>query len=64
MPPGAKYTLCGHRLAQPPDTMTVTLTLAEVERIIGEALTLGAVSRSWWSNARDWPQGRAWLDAG
>jgi hypothetical protein len=41
--------------AQPPATATVTLTIAEVEALVGTPLPVSAWARTWWSTAR---QGR------
>lgn len=44
----------------------VTLTFAQIEKILGKPLPEGAlIERGWWSNRRrSSPQARAWLDAG
>src|SRR6266545_3010887 len=50
----AKYVLlAAHLAAQPPATVSVTLTLAEIEAILGEPLPRGAVTRQWWYNTRN-----------
>ena len=43
---------------------TVTLSVAEIEAIIGAPLPQTAVQRQWWANHHKPPQGRAWLAAG
>lgn len=50
----------------PPDGSEITLTLAEIERIIQTPLPASARRRAWWSN-RDSPsalQAAAWIQAG
>jgi DNA-binding transcriptional regulator YiaG len=43
----------------------VTLSLADIERIIGESLPSSArQNRSWWSNRRKAFQAAAWINAG
>jgi hypothetical protein len=67
MPVGSKYVpLTAYLRAQPPEVSSVTLTLAEVEAIIGAPLPRSAVTagRSWWTNAPVQPQSRAWRSAG
>jgi hypothetical protein len=50
----AKYVLlAAHLAAQPPEMVSVTLTLAEIEAILGEPLPRGAVTRQWWYNTRN-----------
>jgi hypothetical protein len=54
MPHSSKYApLAAYLAAQPPETVSVTLTLAEIEAIPGEALPRGAVTRQWWYNTRN-----------
>ena len=54
--------------AVPPGTKEVTLSFAEVERIIAAPLPDSAKShRPWWGNQKDSkmrPQAHAWLSAG
>jgi hypothetical protein len=63
-----KYGPLAHFLASlPADIAAVTLTLAEIEQLLGSALPRGAYGRAWWLNstnerARRHP--RAWLSAG
>lgn len=43
----------------------VTISFADVERIIGETLPRSALEhRTWWSNSPTHPLARAWLMAG
>jgi hypothetical protein len=44
----------------------ITLTFAQIEKVLGEALPEGArIERGWWSNRRRAsPQAEAWLSAG
>ena len=58
-----RYGLLGDYLtAQPGDT--VTLSLSEVETIIGEPLPPMAGTRVWWMGRRTSRQSRAWGAAG
>jgi hypothetical protein len=54
--------------AIPAHTRNVTLSFAEIERILGAPLPASALShRPWWGNQRDSktrPQAHAWLSAG
>jgi len=50
--------------AQPPETDSVMLTLAEVAQIVGQPLPPGASTRGWWGNQPASAQARAWLAAG
>jgi hypothetical protein len=60
-----KYQPLGDYLAAlPPGTMSITLTVPEIEAIVGEPLPVGAATAAWWINTRSSSQGRAWLDAG
>jgi len=44
---------------------TITLPLAEIERLVGDALPATArQQRGWWSNRRRAFQASAWMDAG
>jgi len=47
-----------------PTTMSVTLTLAEIERLIGDALPAAAWARSWWQIRQERGQPRPWRVAG
>ncbi len=51
---------------QPVDTTTVTLTLAEIEAIIGAPLPESVHTSGWWANLRGQqrPQMKAWWSAG
>jgi hypothetical protein len=42
----------------------ITLMLAEIERIIGQALPRGARTHTWWVNTARSGQARWWLGAG
>ena len=42
----------------------VTLTLGEIEAIIGAPLPASAWLRTWWANTLAFGQGRAWLSVG
>jgi hypothetical protein len=52
--------------AQPPETVSITLTLPEVEVLVGTPLPVSAWARTWWSNARQgrWAEARPWVTAG
>jgi len=58
--------LAAYLAAQPADVAEVTLTLAELERVVGAPLSRGVAERAWWANMRRMPssQSRAWLGAG
>ena len=68
MPPVGprKYDpLAAYLAALPVETTTVTLTLAEIEALIGAPLPASAWLPSWWVNAAvGQPQVRAWSAAG
>jgi hypothetical protein len=51
-------------VALPPETASVTLTLAEVEAIIGAPLPPSARTRAWWWHAAHARQPRAWHRVG
>jgi hypothetical protein len=57
-----------HLRAVSPATKDVTLSFAEIERILGAPLPASARShRAWWGNQKDSktrPQAHAWLSAG
>lgn len=48
----------------PPETVTVTLTLLEVEGVLGQALPLTAHFSSWWRNDPARRQALGWLRVG
>jgi hypothetical protein len=51
--------------ARPWDTVTVTLSLPEIEQVIGLPLPAGAFARVWWTARRDRDrQLRPWVRAG
>ena len=60
-----KYAPLGRYLAeQPPEIREVTLTLAEIERIIGAPLPAQARMVRWWNSGRAARHAQAWLLAG
>jgi hypothetical protein len=42
----------------------ITLTLSEIERIIGQALPRSAWTHGWWANTAGFVHARVWLRAG
>jgi hypothetical protein len=63
----AKYApLTAFLRAQPTQVDRITLTLAEIEALIGGPLPRTAYTKrqSWWSNGRSLTQMRAWREAG
>jgi hypothetical protein len=58
--------LAAFLVGQPPRTMTVTLTLAEIEQVIGWPLPAAASTQTWWWGKQDRrrPQPRPWVTAG
>ncbi len=42
----------------------LTLTFTDIEQLLGTSLPEDAWRRTWWANAPDVPQARAWLRAG
>ena len=50
--------------AQSPETEAVTLSLAEIEELLGGPLPRSAWGRSFWANKTFTAQGQAWLGAG
>jgi len=50
--------------AQPAETASVSVTLAEVAALLGGPLPAAAGTQSWWANARSAPHAAAWLAAG
>jgi hypothetical protein len=61
-PPGPYESLRVFLASQPGEELT--LTFAEIERLLGVPLPAAAWLRAWWTNAADEPQSRAWLKAG
>jgi hypothetical protein len=60
-----KYAPLGAFLAAlPPETATVTLTLSEIETILGEPLPGAAATRMWWSNSRHRRAEMVWVAVG
>ena len=49
---------------QPPDVHELTMTLTEIEELIGETLPSNARFPSWWRNDQHRMHSRAWLTAG
>ena len=64
--PSPYQPLADYLAAQPPATMRITLTLPEVEAVVGSALPASAWTQMWWSNARPghWAEVRPWVAAG
>ena len=56
--------LAAHLAGQPPSVDRLTLTLPEIEEIVGEALPSTARFPSWWRNDERKMHSRAWLTAG
>lgn len=56
--------LAAHLAAQPPEIRHLTLSLPEIENIVGEELPSGARFPSWWRNDDRRMHSRAWLTAG
>jgi hypothetical protein len=50
--------------AQSAKTSTVTLTLVDVEEMIGTALPPSAKARRWWVNCEESKHALLWLEAG
>jgi hypothetical protein len=60
-----KYEPLGAYLAgQPVGSGAVTLTLAEVERLVGSPLPAAVWTRGFWSNGRTVARCRSWLGVG
>ena len=61
-----KYAPVATFLAERPrDTVTVTLTLSEIEQLFGQPLPAGAFTRAWWTARRDRDrQLRPWVVVG
>ncbi len=56
--------LAAHLAAQPPEVDRLTMTIAEIETLIGASLPPGARYPSWWRNDHHRAHSRAWLSAG
>ncbi|MGH2808222.1 MAG: DUF7662 domain-containing protein [Actinomycetota bacterium] len=56
--------LAAHLAGQPPGVDRLTLTLPEIEEIVGEPLPSTARFPSWWRNDERKMHSRAWLTAG
>ena len=50
--------------AQPPEAVQVTLTLPQIEALLGEPLPRAASTAQWWSNTPRFRHAAAWLRAG
>ncbi len=63
--PASKYEpLADFLAAQPPETTSVTLSLPEIEALLGQEVPLSAHRHTWWRNDPSQRQPRAWLGAG
>ncbi len=62
--PSSYVPLAALLTSQPPATLTVTLTLAEIEQVIGRALPAAAWTRGWWQSTKDKGRPRPWVAAG
>jgi hypothetical protein len=63
--PASKYQpLADFLSGQLPETASVTLTLPEVEAVLGQELPLSAHRHTWWRNDPSQSQSRVWLGAG
>ena len=56
--------LADYLAAQPAAVTSLTLTVAEIEVIIGAPLLVSARARQWWTNLWSESQSRAWREAG
>ena len=56
--------LAAHLASQPADIDKLSLSLPEIEEIVGEALPSNARFPSWWRNDDRKMHSRAWLTAG
>lgn len=56
--------LAAHLASQPPEVDRLTLTLHDIEAIVGEELPSTARFPSWWRNDDRRMHSRAWLTAG
>ena len=64
-PPLRKYApLTAYLVAQPPDVSEVTLTLPEIEAIIGAPLPAQARTVRWWNSGLAARHPQAWLAVG
>ena len=62
---GSRYRPLADYLASPPaETTRMTLTLQQIEVLLGGPLPPSAGGASWWANTPGPPQSRAWLAAG
>lgn len=50
--------------SQPSGTVEITMTLKEIEDLVGESLPANARFPSWWRNDHHRMHSRAWLTAG
>jgi hypothetical protein len=56
--------LAAYLASQPPSVVEITMTLAEIEDLVGETLPGNARFPSWWRNDHHRMHSRAWLTAG
>jgi hypothetical protein len=64
VPPPRYQPLADFLAAQPPDVQQVTLTLDEVEAILGVPLSMSARLPSWWQVQHPGPHARTWRRVG
>jgi len=50
--------------AQRPETLTVTLTLSEIDALVAQPLPPSAHASGWWWNVLEKPHSQTWMDAG
>jgi hypothetical protein len=62
--PGKYQPLADYFAALAPETAYVTLTLPEIEAIVGAPLPGSAVTAAFWTNSRSGPHAGVWLDVG
>ncbi len=62
--PSSYTPLAAYLAAQPPMTLTVTLTLEEIEQVLGKVLPAVARTRGWWKASGRWGQPRPWRALG
>ena len=63
--PSPYQPLADYLAAQPPETVSITLTLAEVAAVVGTPLPAAVWTRTWWSNFPRRPAAtRPWAAAG
>lgn len=62
--PSSYAPLAAYLMGLPPGTMTVTLTLAEIEQVLGHPLPRGAWARGWWQSTQGYGRPRPWVAAG